>query len=141
VSGIPNGATVVITPATWAQTSSTSWLFPANTPLTNIAMSIHLPSTTASLHQEDLPFRKLPSALWGLLLMPFVGRLRRTGKRLGRSVSLLLLLAVGIATMAGMSGCGAKSGFFVQSQKTYTVLMTATSGTLSHSTTVTLTVK
>jgi len=141
VSGIPNGATVVITPATWAQTSSTSWLFPANTPLTNIAMSIHLPSTTASLHREDLPFHKLPPVLWGLLLMPFVGRLRRAGKRLGRSVSLLLLLAVGIATMAGMSGCGANSGFFAQPQKTYTVLMTATSGTLSHSTTLTLTVK
>jgi hypothetical protein len=141
VSGMPNGATAVITPATWAQTSSTSWLFPANTPLTNVAMSIQLPSTTASLHREDLPFRKLPPVLWGLLLMPFVGRLRRAGKRLGHGVSLLLLLAVGIATMAGMSGCGANSGFFVQSQKTYTVLMTATSGTLSHSTTVTLTVK
>jgi hypothetical protein len=43
--------------------------------------------------------------------------------------------------MAGLSGCGATSGFFGQAEKTYNVLITATSGSLSHSTSVTLTIQ
>jgi hypothetical protein len=131
VSGMPTGATAAITPSTWAKISPTSWSFPANTPLTDVSLSIQLPSATASLKQEDVP-------LLGLLLLPFAGKLRRAGKQVRRSISLLLLLAVGIATMAGIGGCGSSSS---QSKKTYTVLVTATSGTLSHSTTLTLDVQ
>ena len=43
--------------------------------------------------------------------------------------------------MAGLTGCSATGGFFGQPEKTYTATVTATSGTLSHSTTVTLTVE
>jgi hypothetical protein len=141
VSGMPAGATAIITPSSWTQLTSTSWLFPANTPLTDISLAIQLPSSTASLNEENLLIKRLPPVLLGLLLLPFAGKLRRAGKRLGRTISLLLLLAVGMTVMAGLSGCGSNSGFFGQQQKTYTVLVTATSGTLSHSTTVTLTVK
>jgi ABC-type transporter Mla subunit MlaD len=76
-----------------------------------------------------------------LLLLPFAGKLRRAGKRLGRMMSLLLLLAAGVSALAGLTGCGAGIGFFGQAQKTYTVTVTGTSGTLSHSTSVTLTVE
>jgi trimeric autotransporter adhesin len=51
------------------------------------------------------------------------------------------MLAAGLAAMAGLSGCGSSSGFFAQHQQTYTITITATSGTLSHSTTVELTVQ
>jgi hypothetical protein len=135
---MPTGATAAITPSTWAKISPTSWSFPANTPLTDVSLSIQLPSATASLKQEDVPLRKFPAALLGLLLLPIAGKLRRAGKQVRRSISLLLLLAVGIATMAGIGGCGSSSS---QSKKTYTVLVTATSGTLSHSTTLTLDVQ
>jgi ABC-type transporter Mla subunit MlaD len=67
--------------------------------------------------------------------------LRRAGRRLKRAVSLLLLLGAGLVVAAGLSGCGSASGFFGQQQTTYTVTVTGTSGTLSHSTTVTLTVE
>jgi trimeric autotransporter adhesin len=43
--------------------------------------------------------------------------------------------------MAGLSGCGTNNGFFGQPSQTYTITVTATSGTLSHATTVTLTIE
>ena len=45
------------------------------------------------------------------------------------------------AVIAGVSGCGStRSGYLAQRSQTYTVTITATSGTLSHATTVSLTV-
>jgi hypothetical protein len=44
--------------------------------------------------------------------------------------------------MAGLTGCAAKdSGFFGQAEQTYNVQITASSGSLSHSTTVVLIVQ
>jgi hypothetical protein len=141
VTGLPEGATATITPAPWTQLTSTSWSFPANTPIVNPSLTIQLPSLSARLDREDVTNRKLPPLLWALLLLPFAGKLRRAGKHLGRTISLLLLLALGMGAMFGLSGCGSTSGLFAQQQKTYTVTVTATAGTLSHSTTVTLTVE
>jgi hypothetical protein len=86
------------------------------------------------------PASKLHYLALGLLLLPFAGRLRKTGKRLGRMLPLLLLLA-GLAAAAGLNGCGSTQGFFGQAPATYTIQVTGTSGALSHSTTVTLTVE
>ena len=79
--------------------------------------------------------------LWGILLLPFAGKLRRAGKRMGGTISLLLLLATGAAAMTALNGCGSTNGFFGQPQKVYIVTVTVTAGTLSHSTNVTLTVE
>ena len=56
-------------------------------------------------------------------------------------MSVLLLLAAGLAAVAGISACGTTTGIFSQQQQTYTVTVTGTSGALSHSSTVTLTVE
>jgi len=40
-----------------------------------------------------------------------------------------------------LTGCGVGEGIFAQPQQSYTVTVTGTSGTLSHSATVTLTVQ
>lgn len=141
VTGLPEGATATITPASWAQVTSTSWSVPANTPIANPTLTIQLPSMLAHLERENLPNHKLPPLLWGILLLPFAGKLRRAGKHLGRTISMLLLLALGLGAMFGLSGCGSTSGLFAQPQKTYTVTVTATAGSLSHSTTVMLTVE
>ncbi len=132
LSGLPPGATGTLTPNT----------LPAGSSLTNVTLTIQLPQVTAELHRQKEPTGKhVPPLLWGMLLLPFAGRLRRTAKRLNRTVSLLLLLAAGFAATAGLSGCGSSNGFFGQQQQTYTITITATSGTLSRSTTVTLTVE
>jgi hypothetical protein len=79
--------------------------------------------------------------LLSLLLLPFVGGWRRVGKGLGRTLSVIALLVVGSAALAGLSGCSSGGGFFAQQTQSYTVTVTATSGTLSHSTTLTFTVE
>jgi hypothetical protein len=141
VSGMPPGATAIIAPSSWTRLSSTSWSFPANTPLNQLSLTVQLPPALARLDRQDLTHHRLPPLLWGTLLLPFAGVLCRGGKRRGRTISLLLLLA-SMGVMAGLSSC-ATSGFFAPAsqQQTYIITVTATSGTLSHSTTLTLTVE
>jgi CRP-like cAMP-binding protein len=67
--------------------------------------------------------------------------LRKAGKRFSGILSVLLLLAAGTAVMTGIGGRGSMIGFFGQEQKSCTVTVTATSGTTSHFTNVTLTVE
>jgi CSLREA domain-containing protein len=145
VSGIPAGATVSIATAPWTQLTSSSWSFPASTAFANFGFTIQAPAATVSQANTDPLGRRFPPLLWGVLLLPFAGRMRRAGKRLRRTTSVLLLLVVGFATTAGLIGCGSGSGtgtgFFVQQPQTYTIVVTATSGALSHSTTLTLTVQ
>ena len=83
----------------------------------------------------------MPPLLWGILLLPFAGKLRRAGKRMGRTMLLLLLLTPGAAGVAGLTGCGTNNGFFGQPQKAYNITVTVTAGSLSHSTHLTLTVQ
>jgi Bacterial Ig-like domain (group 3)/MBG domain (YGX type) len=141
ITGMPPGATATLSPLSWAQTSSTSWTYPANIALTDVALTIHLASATARMDGK-VPFRRaVPPVLWALLLIPFSGRLRRKFSRLGQTLSVLLLLAAGCAVVTGVSGCGSRNGFFNQPQQTYTMNVTVSSGALSHSSTITLTVE
>ncbi len=127
VSGLPPGATATITPTT----------IPAGSPSTNVTLIIQLPQTTAKLLS-----RPIPSVIWGVLLLPFVRRLRRVGKQMPRTLSALLLAAAALVAGAGVSGCNSTgSGFFGHAQQTYSVVITATSGSISHSTTVALIVQ
>jgi hypothetical protein len=79
---------------------------------------------------------RLGSVALGLLLLPVacLKRYRRTPKR------LLLWILVGLASAGAVSGCG-EGGYFSQTEQTYTITVTATSGTLVSSTTVILTVE
>jgi hypothetical protein len=132
-SGLPTGATYTMTPATIGAGLGT-------TPVT-LAIQVPFAITEIKRKSGDGVVRGLAPFTLALLLLPFAGKLRRAGKRLGRMMSLLLLLAAGVSALAGLTGCGAGIGFFGQAQKTYTVTVTGTSGTLSHSTSVTLTVE
>jgi hypothetical protein len=114
----------------------------AGTGTTNVTLTVVLPQTSASMQPNSDFGRKLAPLSLALLLLPFTGRLRKSRKRLARSLSMLFLLIAGISAMAGLSGCGGySSGYFGQPQKSYTILVTGTSGSLSHSTPVTLTIE
>jgi hypothetical protein len=141
VTGLPTGATAALNASSWTQLTGTSWQLPANTALTDASLTFTVPMQTAiarSTQSSDASSRKLPPLLWGLLLLPVAGKLRRAGKRMGSTICLLLLLAAGAAAM---TGCGTGNGFFAQQPKAYTVTVTVTAGSLSHSTNVTLTVQ
>lgn len=127
VTGLPTGAVATLSPTS----------LPAGSPATPVTLTIQLAQQTAGLNRD----LRLAVPMLALLLLPFSGRMRRTGKTL-RYLGALWLLIAGAGAVAGLSGCGAKdSGYFGEAQKTYTVLVIATSGSISHSTPVTLTVQ
>jgi sugar lactone lactonase YvrE len=131
LSGLPPGATGSITPD----------LLPAGSSLTNVTLSIQLPQVTASLDKKQAANRHMPPVFWGLLLLPFAGGMRRAGKRLGQTISVLMLMIAALTGVATLNGCGSSNGFFGQQQKTYVVTVIATSGRLSHTVNLTLTVE
>jgi hypothetical protein len=53
----------------------------------------------------------------------------------------MLLLVVSAAAIAGLTGCVSSNGFFGQTQQSYNITVTLTTGSLSHSTNLTLTVQ
>ena len=83
---------------------------------------------------------------WLLLHLPFCCfRFQSAcgGRRakLGRFGQVALLLILTCAALVGATGCGSRTGYFAQPQKTYTVTVTGTAGALSHAASVTLTVE
>jgi Bacterial Ig-like domain (group 3) len=137
LTGMPAGATANVSPSSWIQTSSTSWTFPANTQLSNIALTIQLPAANGRMDGTN-PLRQNLPLLCCLLLFPFAGSLRRRLSRLRQTLSMLFLMAMGLFVL---TGCGSGNGFFNQHSQTYTITGMVTSGALSHSTTITLTVQ
>jgi subtilase family serine protease len=134
-SGLPAGATAVFSPAS----------VPASSGTTTVTLTIQLPQASAAARMAggigSGIVGRLAQLSLAFLLLPIAGMLRRNGKWLGRLVSVLLLLIAGMAAMAGLSGCGSINGYIGQAPQTYTVTVTGTSGALSHSTTVTMTVE
>jgi hypothetical protein len=105
-------------------------------------LSIQVPQTIATAQPAggNLPSRLAPFSL-ALLLLPFAGRLRKSGNRLGKMLAVVLLAGAGMAAMTGLSGCGSNTGFFAQAQRSYPMTVTVSSGSLSHTSTITLTVE
>jgi CSLREA domain-containing protein len=123
VTGLPAGATASFTPNTVA----------VNGGATPVVMTVQTASATA--HNSN-PFGR--GIVLALLLLPFAGRRSVREKMKGRMLLLVLLMAGLTATL---TGCGSNSGFMLQSPQTYTLTVTATSGTLQNSQTVTLIVQ
>jgi hypothetical protein len=132
-SGLPAGFTATFSPQTIAAGSGT----------TNVTLSIKVPAQTANALLERN--RRLNAGLsvvaFCILLLPFGGRIRRSGKRM-LQLSGMVLLLVGAASFVGLTGCTAPAGqFSSQSPQTYTITVTTTSASVSQTANVTLIVE
>jgi hypothetical protein len=131
LSGLPAGATYTITPSTLAADSGAQ----------TVTIQVQTSSSVAGLRT-----RGTRPPIWALaMLLPMVGMLRFRQVRLSRikrtAPLLLLLLALGILGMSACGGGGSSSGLPNQAPQTYSLQLTAASGTLQHSTNLSLTIQ
>ena len=127
VTGLPAGAMYSFSPATVTPGTGTA----------NTTLNVQTAKPVATARLVD----GAAGITLALLVLPFgVSRKRRAALRNTRvlSVAAVLLLLGGVA---GLTGCGSSNGFFGQPQKSYTLTVTATSGTLVRTTTVVLNVQ
>jgi CSLREA domain-containing protein len=125
-TGAPTGATVTFSPAT----------VPATGGAQTITMNVQTLPATSMLR---VPRRGLGSLALGLLAWFGLRRVRRRG----RALLWTLVLLAGGAAASLISGCGGGgiNGFFAQQPQNYAITMTATSGGIQHSASVTLNVQ
>jgi sugar lactone lactonase YvrE len=141
LTGLPDGATATIAPATWVKTAPFSWTYPADTKFTDVALTITVPALTAHNEQNSPLGRTTAPLMLGLLLIPFAGAMRRGRRQLGRAIGAVLMLVAGCSVVVGVSGCASSNGFFSHATQNYTITEKVTAGALSHSTHITLTVE
>jgi len=112
VTGCPTGATCVVTPSPVAQGAGPQTL----------TMTVTTPPAIAMVHTRQ-------RAPWLLALLMPVLLLRKSRRRLSQAMTMLLLLFVGASAL---TGCASDYGFFGQPEATYTITVSATSGTVTH---------
>ncbi|SFS18932.1 NHL repeat-containing protein [Granulicella pectinivorans] len=132
VSGLPPGATYTLSPASIA----------AGAGSTAMTLTVQTSNLAGKLAPAPMPRRHgWPAVALGLLLLPFgTRRFRRLSRRFSRRGLMLVWMVFGLAAAGALSGCGA-GGFFNQQQQSYNIVVTATSGSISHTASVTLTVQ
>lgn len=132
-TGLPPGATVTFSPSTVTLGAN-----PAS-----FTMTIQTASNTGALRNLE-QITAAPAAL-AMLLLPFAGRMRRKGQKTNPLLAVVFVFG-SLAAVAGLSGCGATTGFFAQPQKQYTINVIGTAqgaggATLQHVATVNLTIQ
>jgi hypothetical protein len=131
ISGLPTGGSAAFSPAT----------VPGGAAVTPVVLTVNAPPlTSSSLRAPTNPAHSRSSApaFLALLLLPTGFLLRRR-----RGMVRLLVIFVGLAATVGLNGClsNQATGFYGQIPETYTLTVTGTSGTLTHTVQVTLTVE
>ena len=124
VTGLPTGAMASFTPNSVT----------ANGGATPVTMTVQTAAATAQ-NRGLLLGRGIVMAL---LFLPFLGT-RKVREKLQGKMLLLVLLIAGLT--ATLSGCASNNGFLLQKPQTFTLTVTATSGTVQNSKAVTLIVQ
>ncbi|HEX6503546.1 MAG TPA: Ig-like domain repeat protein [Terriglobales bacterium] len=128
-SGAPVGATITITPQT----------ITAGAGATNVTVAVQVPATSATFGHFTAWALGLAYPLLGMLTLPFGIENRRLSRK---RVLFAVLLFFAVASSAGILGCGAARVAAPPPQpRNYSITVTAASGTVSQSTTLTLTVQ
>ena len=130
-TGLPAGATATFSPTSIA----------ANGGQQTVTMTVQTAATSAlrqAVPRSPASRALQPFALAFLLLLG-IGGMRRHGTNLRRVFYVLLLLIGGATTV--LTGCGGHTNSTTQTPETYTITVTATSGSLQHSTAFSLTVQ
>jgi len=122
VTGLPAGVTATVSPM----------VLPGGSAASNVTVTINVASSFARWEQRhgmDPRVNGVAPVALALLLLPFIGRMRKKT----RQFVLLALLALG--AVGGLTGCSGGFG------EPVTLTVTGTSGALVHSTTVLVSVK
>lgn len=123
------GSRITITPQTIA----------AGDAATDVTVAVQVPAATASIRRSNVWALGLAIPLIGICALPF-GLGRRGASR--KQGLLGVLLVIVLASIVAMLGCGNSAPAAPSHQPTnYTLTVTATSGSVSHATTLTLTVR
>ena len=128
LSGLPPGASATFSPST----------IPADSGSTSATLTVSL-SNTSAMEKASYPWRGgLPVAL-SLVVLPFFRKRGILSKCLANTSYWAIIGALGAAFAIGMMGCAGGGGSSTHSQS-YTLTVTASSGSLSHNATLNLTV-
>ena len=135
VTGLPTGASAIFSPTPIA----------ANGGAQPVTMTITAASAAQAAPAPTLGRRVAPLAL-ALLLLPFAGRMRRNGRRLGGMLLTVLILLCGAAATEALTSCSNQNGYFMQPPQSYPLTVTATAtpsvgSVLQHNAPVTLIVQ
>jgi Bacterial Ig-like domain (group 3) len=129
-SGLPAGAVASFSPQTVA----------AGSGATNVTLTIQLPAQTAGMKLNGERGKTLAGLALAFAVLPFMRRTRQRSRRL-RLLCVAWTVLLGAASFGGLLGCGGGSGSATHpAAQTYNITVTASSGQLSHSTLLTLTV-
>ena len=126
VTGLPPGATYTVSPTSITATGG------AQTVTLTVATAAQFARNTPGGMGTDLR-RAAEGLAFAAFLLPLCLR-RRLSLRLLR----VLLACGGLGVLAALSGCSSGNGFLTRSPANYTVFITATSGTVQHTASVTL---
>jgi sugar lactone lactonase YvrE len=126
-TGAPTGSVVTITPSTVA----------AGDGATNVTVAIQVPAQSAAIQWPAALGRGLTPIMFGMLL-PWGGRIRR---QVGHRRLMVFGLVLAISVAGALLGCGGDNRAPVAQPKSYSVTLAATSGTVTNSTTLHLTVQ
>lgn len=132
VSGVPAGFTANVSPSSLTAGSAS----------TNVTLTVQVPQS-ASLREDSGRPWKLSPVLLAILVLPVFRRRLRSVRRLG--VLALAILSISVAcTLAGCGGSNNIGGGGISpppQARSYTVLVNASSGALTRSSTVAITVQ
>ncbi len=128
VSGLPTGATATFTPN------------PVLTGAQTVTMTVATAATSAANARPASPWNTTRTSLVlaGICLLP-LGLRRRVRKGILQNVALALCLGCTLVGLAGLTGCSSTP--LPKANSVFTLTVTATSGSVSHATTVTLNVQ